>query len=39
VALGAMFNILFGMALGWGLILGWAIIYGYTMLGGLPASS
>lgn len=37
VALGAMFNILFGMPLGWGLILGWAIIYGYTMLGGLPS--
>ncbi len=37
VALGAMFNVLFGMPLGWGLVLGWAIIYGYTMLGGLPS--
>lgn len=37
VGLGAMFNILFGMSLGWGLLLGWAIIYGYTMLGGLPS--
>ncbi|MQA60968.1 MAG: sodium:solute symporter family protein [Actinophytocola sp.] len=37
VALGAMFNILFDMPMGWGLVLAWAIIYGYTMLGGLPS--
>lgn len=37
VALGALFEVLFGMPLVWGLVLGWAIIYGYTMLGGLPS--
>ncbi|GAA5117131.1 sodium:solute symporter family protein [Haloechinothrix salitolerans] len=37
VALGALFNVLFGMPLGWGVLLGWAIVYGYTMLGGLPS--
>lgn len=35
VALGLLFQVLFGMALGWALLLSWFIIYGYTMLGGL----
>lgn len=37
VAMGILFQTLFGIPLWLSLVLSWALIYGYTMLGGLPS--
>lgn len=37
VAMGFLFNVLFGIPLWAALVISWAIIYGYTLLGGLPS--